>query len=78
VLTRLESSLRTDFPMTPVVAVLKSMWDVPRTRALSEEVGSRLAICCWDLKLGDSPGEGGCFWRVGEGGWMVIEKDWVI
>lgn len=68
VLTRWASSLRTDCPMMPVVAVLKSMWDVMRVRGLSEGEGSKLDICCWDLKLDGSLGEGGCFWRVGEGG----------
>lgn len=36
--TRRLNSLRIDFAATPVVAVLKSMWLVPRTRALKESV----------------------------------------
>lgn len=36
--TRREISLRMDLAATPVVAVLKSMWDDPRTRALKESL----------------------------------------
>ena len=38
VLTRLESSLRMALAATPVVDVLKSIWDAPRTRALKESL----------------------------------------
>ncbi len=41
--TRWLISLRIDLAATPVVAVLKSMWLVPRTRALNESLrGIRL------------------------------------
>jgi hypothetical protein len=36
--TSLLSSLRIDLAATPVVAVLKSMWLLPRTRALNESL----------------------------------------
>jgi len=46
VLTSWESSLRIALPATPVVAVLKSMWEAPRVRALKESArGRREAIC---------------------------------
>jgi len=38
--------LRIDLPMIPVVAVLKSIWEAPRVRALKESArGRRDAIC---------------------------------
>ena len=38
VLTRALSSLRMALAATPVVDVLKSIWDAPRTRALKESL----------------------------------------
>ena len=38
VLTSAESSLRMALAATPVVDVLKSMWDAPRTRALKDSL----------------------------------------
>ena len=39
--TRRPSSLRIALAATPVVAVLKSMWDAPRTRTLVDSLGIR-------------------------------------
>jgi hypothetical protein len=47
--------------MTPVVAVLKSMWEAPRVRALKESLrGIRVAIPFFaDVRLCDFFGGGG-------------------
>lgn len=63
-MTSRPSSLRMAFAATPVVAVLKSMWLVPRTRELTESlVGIRELLMVlaewvrvsvrWRLKKGD-------------------------
>lgn len=65
-LTSWESSLRIALPITPVVAVLKSIWEAPRVRALKESGRRRVAICfVGGAVLGDffSGGSGG-----GDGG----------
>lgn len=60
-LTRLLISLRMAFAATPVVAVLKSMWEAPRTRALKDSLlGMResegMAAALWGMV---SRGDGG-------------------
>ena len=56
VLTRALSSLRMALAATPVVDVLKSMWDAPRTRALKDSLlGMRESM----TGLGEVSGEYG-------------------